>query len=379
MNEQRVLIVAHRLESGGVANAVNNFFLACSQYKPNIKFDIICFMDYTEQVKDFYENYGARIFQVKSPRMQGMHSYQKNIRSIIQENGPYIAVHIHTAYFIWIVAKIAKEENIPVRVGHAHGRKGSLPWFVKFWFEPIARILNRKYCTHKLSCAELSGKYTFGQDFSFFPNIAIDTRLKNQGDLSIEFPKDKLKLAYIGAIRYKQKNAGFIPKIVRATKDKNTILYVAGQETPDVTKINKELSVDGNKEKVVYLGYVDNVQKLLKNIDIVVMPSYNEGMSLTLLEAQMAGVPCVVSKGVPKTNDLQMGLFFQVLTWKENDWHEAIVKADMKKENVLTEKERFSKLKEIKYDNESIAQRLINIYTQQENRQNNDFSNNSRI
>lgn len=361
---KKVLIVVQRIDSGGVANAINNFLIACSRYSDEIKFDVVSLTGIIpSSVKAIYDKYGARIIPIKRIRTQGLRSYYKQIKGIMHEQGPYSAVHIHTAYFIWVTARAAKKEGIKVRIGHAHGQKGILPWYISFWYEPIARFLNRKYCTHMLGCSYPSGKWTFGKMVEFLPNILPENNpLKTEGEFVWAYPDNSLKIAYIGAISNEIKNVGFmVPILKEIAKRRKVLLFFAGAGRY-VEELIANFKSQGLDKNVVFLGYVRNVLELLKHIDVVIMPSKSEGMSLTLIETQIAGVPCVVSKGVPKTNDLQMNLFYQVNSWNTIDWAEKIEIAASVENKRYSAEERKLILQQIGYDSESIARRLIELY-----------------
>jgi len=53
-----------------------------------------------------------------------------------------------------------------------------------------------------------------------------------------------------------------------------------------------------NPDRFQFLGFVDDVPSLLRDLDIVVQPSiYPEGFGQSVLEAMMAGKPVVASAG----------------------------------------------------------------------------------
>lgn len=58
-----------------------------------------------------------------------------------------------------------------------------------------------------------------------------------------------------------------------------------------------------NKSGVNYLGYHKDIRNIIKNSDIIVLPSYREGMPRTLLEAQAIGRP-IIASDVPGCNDI---------------------------------------------------------------------------
>ncbi len=64
----------------------------------------------------------------------------------------------------------------------------------------------------------------------------------------------------------------------------------------------KELCLIKSIDNLNYLGYVDNVPKLLQDVDVMVLPSYREGFSKVLIEASAAGLP-IVTTNVPGCRD----------------------------------------------------------------------------
>ena len=57
---------------------------------------------------------------------------------------------------------------------------------------------------------------------------------------------------------------------------------------------------------VIFTGLREDVSDLLQALDGFAMPSLMEGLPVALVEAQAAGLPCVVSDGVSKEADLDL-------------------------------------------------------------------------
>lgn len=61
------------------------------------------------------------------------------------------------------------------------------------------------------------------------------------------------------------------------------------------------------QEDIKFLGMRDDVYNILQAMDVFVFPSLYEGLPVTLIEAQSAGLPCIISNQVPlecKMSDL---------------------------------------------------------------------------
>lgn len=365
IKEKKVLIVVGEINKAGVANAALNFYRVCNKfYKDKIIFDFITTTEPNNDLKQEFERTGTRYFVVKRIREQGFSRYIKQLQEIIKVNGPYMALHSHLGDKSWAACKAAKKQGIKNIIAHAHGSVGITPIHslaAKFVF---AR-LNRKYSTKRFACSIMSGKYTFKKDFEFLPNVIglNNIELNNAKNLYDELgvDKDTIIIGYLGVFE-QQKNAEYMIDIMSRfqREGQNVVCLMAGDGS--LFKAVKQ----GAKslKNILFLGYRNDANDLLKIFDVLVMPSLSEGMSMSLLSAQLIGTPCVVSKGVPNTNDLGFGLFTKVPDFNVDKWTEAIDAAFSIEKHKNTEdiNERFEKLKAIGYDEETIAKRLIDNY-----------------
>ena len=364
---KKILIIVDNLELGGVARVARNFCNECSK-NSDVIFDYVCYKEPSNNTLSELAKFKSKCFVISRVSNTSIFKYINSIRSIIQNNGEYCAVHAHTAYFIWLACYAAKKENIPIRIGHAHGSEGISNSLMYKFIETSGRILNRKYCTNMLACAETSGKYTFGYGFEFMPNIVkyynIKTITNKQREKYLEefnIPKDSIILGYLGVIGMVKNTKFIIPlmkKIVESNKECYMILVGSG---PDEGIIKDMIIKENISENVKIIGQRSDNYELLQLFDVLLMPSFSEGMSLSILEAQLSGTACVVSKGVPITNDIELDLFYQCNTYNLDEWIENI-KFALRNIHTLTLEERVDILKQKKYDEESITKRLLEIY-----------------
>jgi len=64
----------------------------------------------------------------------------------------------------------------------------------------------------------------------------------------------------------------------------------------------------GIRSRVIFVGISSQVPELLRSVvDVFVMPSIYEGLPIALLEAQAAGLPCVVSDTVSREAMVSQG------------------------------------------------------------------------
>ena len=59
---------------------------------------------------------------------------------------------------------------------------------------------------------------------------------------------------------------------------------------------------------VIFTGVRSDVERLMQAMDVFVLPSLYEGLPVTMVEAQAAGLPCIISDKVPPECILTEGL-----------------------------------------------------------------------
>ena len=66
---------------------------------------------------------------------------------------------------------------------------------------------------------------------------------------------------------------------------------------------NNQTAISNNYSQIKYLGKTDNIIKLLSEIDVMVLPSYREGLSKSLIEAAAMSLP-IITTNVPGCNEV---------------------------------------------------------------------------
>ena len=88
--------------------------------------------------------------------------------------------------------------------------------------------------------------------------------------------------------------------------------------------------------KVIFLGKKVDANKYYSAMDIYIMPSISEGLSIALCEAQVNGLKCYTSDGVDKQSNISGNVEFLSLSQSPKEWAEHILKSNNSRdENVL--------------------------------------------
>ena len=135
-----------------------------------------------------------------------------------------------------------------------------------------------------------------GIDLERFANVSISKKEKRK---ELGIPEDAYVVGQVSRFTY-QKNPEFTVNIFHELlkKKENAYLILAGRGKQE-NELRKQVSDLRIEDKVRILVSRDDIPELLKAMDVFILPSRFEGFGIVLVEAQAAGLPCVVSESVP--------------------------------------------------------------------------------
>ena len=276
----------------------------------------------------------------------------------------YDVVHVHGGSSIMAIElTIAKLSGSKIRIAHSHNSYSNNEKLQKV-FSPYFK---RTY-TKALSCGTLAGNWLFGTgQFEVLPNglctenfiFDYQGREKIRRELHAE---NKYIIGHVGRFN-KQKNQPYLLKVFEniAEKRKDAMLLLIG-DGPDFEETKALINQHPYKEQIVLYGTTKNPQVMYSAMDIFVLPSRYEGFPIVMLEAQISGLPCVVSDKV--TKEIDLGNIY----WGSIDDEPKIFAEKILGVNVLNCYERrefYNNHKEqiSKFDIRSTVRQLESIYT----------------
>ncbi len=366
----KVLMVESNLDSGGIGSVVMTLYR--SLIRQNIRCDLVYYTGNppSEEIrKEIYAN-GSKLFCINSVS-QGPIKYIRNVKKICKRN-EYDVIHIHTCLLIWMAALGAKLAGVPVRIGHAHGAKFlNYSKKVLFFFEPFGRWLNRKFCTNFITCSEKSGIYTFGREAIFIPNYVMRDFMKIPSDgeckqirHEINLSSSKYLFMYTGCLDG-VKNAIFLPSVIAKMRERGIdVSLVLVGHTENKRKFKDEIVRLDMNEYVHLLGFRRDCRRIIHGCDCFISASTTEGMSVSMVEAQMAGKLCIVSACIPLESDIEIGLFKQIEGFDADHWAIQIEALLMNSKNKKYTRESLEeKLNDSQFMEDAVIRKLIQIYS----------------
>lgn len=328
----RVLQVAGSMNRGGAETMLMNVFRALDRTK--LQFDFLEFGETRSHYSAEIEQLGGRIIRMRPPADLGPARALREYSALMRDNGPYIAVHGHLLHGSALPLLAARHEGIPIRIAHSHNtadRRGP----IVHAYQRLARIALRASATDLRACGPEAATYLFGarpskpvrtihngiDAASFAPRTGSEVdalRRRLEGS-----PGDIL----VGSIARLEpvKNHHFLVRLaeeLRATGVPTTFVFVGDgslRRTLEESVVQRGLA-----DVVHFLGVRTDIPEILNVLDLVVLPSHHEGVPVSLIEAQAAGVPSIVSTSVSHAVDLGLGLIDFLDVESSVEWVRAI-------------------------------------------------------
>lgn len=330
-----VIQIFGSLNAGGAESRMMDVFRAIDR---SLYRFIFVSLDTTEGqfFEDEIRSLGGEIIKIESPRQVGVWYHLKQLHALfvrLRTEGNADCVHAHTSYHIGIVLFAAYKARIPVRISHARTtssiNRGGL---ANKLIIAVGKKLIKSFATNKLALNEETALSIYGstKDVQIIPN-AIPLKLYSSAqasDIYTDIPASTKVICHIGRFQ-PMKNHEFLLKLFAAYinehPDSWLILVGDGPLRPAMELLAKELGID---HCVKFTGLRRDIPQILSRASVFVFPSQYEGLGGVVLEAQAAGVNCVVSDTLPRNVDMGLGMVdFISLEVPLANWIKAIEKS----------------------------------------------------
>lgn len=304
MEQIRILQVLGGLNRGGAETMVMNLYRAID--KNLIQFDFVIHNEGERAYFDEINSLGGKIFIFKKFNPCGIGLYKKQWKKFFSEHPEYKIVHSHVRSYATFIFEIAHKYGLKT-ISHSHSTsngKGFGAILKKIFQYPL-----RYQADYLYACSTEAGKWLFGKDAIKRPNYkmiknAIDTkkfafndsvRMTYRKEMNLE---NKIVYGHVGRLA-EPKNHRFLLNIFSALKKENkqAVLMLIG-EGPYRNNVEKQIKELGLSDSVIMLGWRSDINNLLMAMDVFLFPSIWEGLPVAVIEAQAAGLPCLISDKV---------------------------------------------------------------------------------
>lgn len=341
----RVLCLFTLLNRGGAETMCMNVYRNIDRRR--VQFDFLVYYPQRGEYEDEIESLGGRVYRIPHLEPKNIVSHIKGARKFFTEHPEYQIVHNHMGENGGLICCEAKRAGVKTIIFHSH--VDLVPLFrlqssiivykgkqikkrqlslntteVKLRFLYFFAI---RSATHYFACGENAAKvFRRHRNQAYIIRNGIDIekfsfdneiRKKKRKEMNCE---DNFIVGNVGRLN-NNKNQDFaidiMSELIRIQPNAQMWFVGDGIEKDSLLQKTRKLGLHNN---IRFLGVRKDVDELLQAMDVFLFTSKKEGLPVSCIEAQAAGLPCVLNNGFdPNTiitnNCSTISLQESPLTW----------------------------------------------------------------
>lgn len=249
-----------------------------------------------------------------------------------------------------ILPVLAKKSGAKL-IAHSHGTKLEETGVKRIAFQMVELLTRSKFFSMidcPLACNRASADYFYRgyphpEQVQVIPNgirlrrftFRQPERTAVREELGLR--PEEMAICSVGRLSAVKNNQLLIRVMAQLPETYRLFLVGKGVEEQALRDLAAECGV---AERVMFLGFRADVDRILNGMDVYAMPSLHEGMPFALIEAQANGLPCVVTEHISREVALTELVQFVPIE-DETAWTSAI-------ESISLEEDRYRRANEIR-------------------------------
>lgn len=324
----RVLQVVTHMNRGGLETMLMNYYRHIDRSK--VQFDFLVHRFERAAYDDEIEALGGRIYRLPRLVPWGI-GYNRALNNFFKEHTEYRIVHVHQDCLSAVILRSAKKHGIPVRIAHSHNanQDKDIKYIIKLFYKRFIP----QYATELFACGQQAGVWMFGRkDFRILNNAIdvdcyrYDANKREEIRKELDIGPNAFVIGHVGRFS-KQKNHTFLldvfAEILKKSPEARLLLVGDGELRRDIEEKARALNI---KKAIIFTGVRSDVSALMQAMDVFLFPSLYEGLSIAAIEAQAAGLPCVISNNIPTDCDLTENIYRCDLSDSPERWAQVVCK-----------------------------------------------------
>lgn len=299
----KVLHIINNLGSGGAEKLLEDLIPLMNKME-NVEVDILLLTDEKNVFHDSLINKGVKVDVIKYRNMYDIRNVFEIKKYIV--DGGYDIVHSHifpTQYWVAFSRLFIGNKKVKfITTEHStHNRRRE-----KFYFRPIDKLIYSQYDTI-ISITEKTRDNLIDWIDPKHKKIDKHVVIENGVDIAkikaaLPYKKNELingitentkLICMVGRFSEAKDQPTLIRAVSRLPEDIHLVLVGEGPLKKENEELAEELDMS---DRVHFLGFREDIPRILKTVDIVVLSSYWEGLSLSSIEGMASGKPFLASK-----------------------------------------------------------------------------------
>ncbi len=367
MSKVRLAYVTHGLSSNGIESLLVNIVSHIDMSRYDVTFVLAIDEDAVPIHEETVRRLGAHIIKVCD--LDTLSKKGRFIRSLknVFADGGFDVVHANMDLLNGVVLWAAKKAGVKKRLCHAHTSASTFSSdnsgnkifaLIQKVYRFVMKTLIIRNSTDLLGCSDAANEYMYSKKASSAIKINNGIDISKFLKTSSDSQGQKINLVTVGRLS-SPKNPMFIIDIIEELSQlrKDFIFnWVGDGEMSE--KIHLTVKEKNLSEFFNLMGVRTDIPDILKNCSYFLMPSIFEGLPVSLVEAQAAGLECFVSSVV--TREVDSGAcHFIPLEIGAKEWAKIINETINKNQPLVADKNKL-----MKFDISYTISQLDKVYNQ---------------
>lgn len=319
----RVLHSVSNMDRAGIETMLMNYYRHIDRTK--VQFDFLCNKKKIGAYDDEIKKLGGKIYHSHGLNPLKFFKYRNHLIDIFENNPDIKIMHSHNGALAYQSLYAAYKYGLKNRIYHAHAT--TIDFNLKLPLKLLYKTQLKKVANYYWGCGVDAIRFYFGNkivddhNFLVIHNaIEIEKFLYNEAkrkELREKYQlKDKFVIGNVARFM-KQKNHEFTLDLFKVIllKNPNAVLVLLGdgELQEEMKQRAKKLGID---KSVLFMGNVNNVNEMYQAMDVFILPSLFEGLPVVGIEAQAAGLKCIMSDTI--TDEVAITDYVKFLSLKND-------------------------------------------------------------
>ena len=310
------------LDLDGMTSVIYNYTKAMD--RSGLQLSFMTYGELKPALRERFETLGEILFV--SDRKQSTLAYVKDYLALLKAHR-FDVVHIHgnsgTMLIEVLLAKLCGIRKVMI---HSHSTRTNHPFVNAVLKRPMMWLAQE--C---IACSEASGRWLYGSYPHTLLNNAVELeKFRFREEARQQYRKEfgirdeEFLIGHIGHFT-EPKNHFFLIDIFaayhRRQPDSKLLLISDG---PRFAQVQEKVAQLGLRDAVIFAGRRSDAAEIYSAMDLFILPSVWEGLPLVMVEAQMNGLPLLVSDVVTKAAKCTDRVFYKPLDQGAEDWAKSL-------------------------------------------------------
>lgn len=308
MKRVKVLHYVPGFDHGGIESRLLDWYRNVN--RENLQFDVLIHTSLDNPAIRELETLGGRAFSIGHFHPLRLRQFFQNLTRFFAERETYDIAHCHSMETSFLVMKAAKRAGTDKLILHSRARSHATQSAV-----PVRRLmkyLSVRAATDFFACSEEAAAFMTEDIHWCKPDVTVvrngfqadqfrfdsGVRREVRAELHVNDAFLLLTVGRLSAVKNQPFLLDVFAEIRRRTQTAKLLIVGEG---PMRSALERRADYLGISDDVLLVGNRRDVPKLMQAADFFVLPSMYEGFGTAAVEAQAAGLPSLVSTGVPES------------------------------------------------------------------------------